>query len=78
MIYLEIPYVAENDRVSRVSAESEIKILNISDSTKAEIFEAIYHRHPEGVNFEDKQLEQVLLLENALSRFGIPYRQIKE
>jgi hypothetical protein len=78
MIYLEIPYVAENDRVSRISAESEIKILNISDITKAEIFEAIYHRRPEGVSFEDKDFDQVLLLENALNRFGIPYRQIKE
>jgi hypothetical protein len=78
MIYLEIPYVAENDRVNRVSAKNEIQSLNISESAKAEIFEAIYHRRPEGVSFEDKDLEQVLLLENALSRFGVPYRQIKE
>ena len=78
MLYIEIPYVTENNQVSKSSAEKEIQILKISNETKAEVFEAIYNRLPRGVNFEDNDLEQVLLLENALSRLGVPYRQIKE
>lgn len=78
MIYIEIPYIAENNQVNRNSAKNEIQILNISDEEKANVFEAIYHRLPSGVSFDDKDVEQVLLLENALHRLGIPYRQVKE
>lgn len=78
MLYIEIPYVAENNQVNRTLAENEIQVLKISNEAKAEVFEAIYNRLPRGINFEDKDLEQVVLLENALRRLGIPYRQIKE
>lgn len=78
MLYLEIPYIPENSRVNKASAQNEIQILNISNEAKADVFEAIYNRYPRGVNFEDKDLEQVLLLENALRRLGIPYRQTQE
>ena len=78
MLYIEIPYVAENNRVSKTSAKNEIQILDISDEAKADVYEAIFHRRPSGVSFEDKDLEQVLLLENALRRLGIPYRHVKE
>lgn len=78
MIYLEIPYIVENNRVSKATAQNEIMILKISDESKAEVFEAIYHRRPSGVSFEDREMEQVLLLENALRRLGVPYRQVKE
>lgn len=78
MIFLEIPFVPENKNVNRSSAEKEIRILNISQALKAEVFDAIYNQRPSGVNFENSDLEQVLLLEKALSRLGIPYRQVKE
>lgn len=78
MIFLEIPFVHENKSVNKSSVEKEIQILNISQELKAEIFDAIYNQRPSGVNFEDADLEQVLLLEKALGRLGIPYRQVKE
>lgn len=78
MVYIEIPFVAENNRVSKTTAENEIQILDISNEAKAEVFEAIYHRLPTGVSFEDKEIEQVVLLENLLRRLGIPYRQVKD
>ena len=78
MIYLEIPYVAENNRVSRITAKNEILVLELSDEAKAEVFEAIYHRQPSGVSFEDSEHDQVLLLESTLRRLSIPYRQVKE
>jgi hypothetical protein len=78
MVYIEIPYVPENNRVSKTTAKNEIEILKISNEAKAEVFEAIYHRQPTGVSFDNKELEQVLLLEKTLGRLGIPYRQIKE
>ncbi len=78
MIYLEIPYVSENNRISRISAENEIQALTISDEAKSSVYEAIYHRHPGGVTFEDKELKQVLLLENVLRRLGIPYRKVDQ
>jgi hypothetical protein len=78
MVYLEIPYIVENNRVNRSTAQNEIQMLNISNEAKADVFEAIYNRRPEGVSFDDKELEEVLLLENALRKLGIPYRQVKE
>jgi hypothetical protein len=78
MLYIEIPYITENNQVNKTSAQNEIQILKISNEAKADVFEAIYNRHPRGVNFDEKDLEQVLLLENALRRLGIPYRQVKE
>lgn len=78
MVYIEIPFAAENNRVSKTIAENEIQILDISNEAKAEVFEAIYHRRPNGVSFEDKEIEQVVLLENLLRRLGIPYRQVKD
>jgi hypothetical protein len=78
MLYIEIPYVSENNRVNKVWARNEIRILKITDEAKADVFEAIYHRLPGRVSFEDKEIEQVLLLEAALRKLGVPYRQIKE
>jgi hypothetical protein len=78
MIFLEIPFVHENKSVNKSSAEKEIQILNISQELKAEVFDAIYNQRPSGVNFENSDLEQVLLLEKALGRLGIPYRQVKD
>lgn len=78
MVYIEIPFTAENNRVSKITAENEIQILDISNEAKAEVFEAIYHRRPNGVSFEDKEIEQVLLLENVLRRLGVPYRQVED
>jgi predicted transcriptional regulator len=78
MVYLEIPYIAENNRVNRTTAQNEIQILKISNEAKADVFEAIFNRRPNGVSFEDKEIDQVLLLEKVLGKLGIPYRQVKE
>ena len=78
MIYLEIPFVSENNRVNRTSAENELQILKLSDAAKADVFDAIYHYYPKGVSFENNEMEQVLSLENALSRLRIPFRQVVE
>lgn len=78
MIFLEIPFVSENKSVNKSSVEKEIRILNINQNLKAEVFDAIYNQRPSGVNFENSDLEQVLLLEKALGRLGIPYRHVKD
>ncbi|MCU1288565.1 MAG: hypothetical protein JWN60_794 [Acidobacteria bacterium] len=78
MLYIEIPYIDENNRIDRTSAQNEIQMLEISDEEKANVFDAIYHRKPNGVGFDSKDLKEVMLLETALLRLGVPFRRIKE
>lgn len=77
MVYINIPYVHENNRIDKSLAEKELAILNISDEAKHDAFEAIYNIHPRGVTF-GKDLKEALLLEDALNRLGVPYRQSEE
>ena len=76
MVYVNIPYIFENERIDRTRAESELKILEISEAAKHEAFEAIYHKRPRGVSFSE--LRDALLLQGALARLGVPYRQSDE
>lgn len=78
MIYLEIPYVIENNRVDKTSVKNEIQNLQISTETKAGIFDAIFNPHPRQVDFDNADLKEVVLLETALHRLGIPYRRVQE
>jgi hypothetical protein len=76
MVYVNIPYVVENDRIARELTAKELKILEINEAAKHEAFAAIYNKRPRGVNFTD--VNQALQLQQTLSRLGVPYRQSPE
>jgi hypothetical protein len=76
MVYVNIPYIPENDRVDREIAARELQMLNIDEAAKQEAFDAIYNKRPRGVNFTDPQ--QAVRLQGALHNLGIPYRQSPE
>ena len=76
MVYVNIPYVSENDRLDREVTARELQILDIDEAAKKEAFAAIYNKRPRGVNFSDPQ--QAFRLQGALYRLGIPYRQSPE
>jgi hypothetical protein len=76
MVFVNIPYVVENDRIDPSIVTKELKLLNISEAAKHDAFAAIYNKRPRGVNFED--VSQALELQKVLYRLGVPYRQTKE
>ena len=78
MVYINIPYQIENDRIDRATVIKEIQALDINENAKYEAFEAIYHRKPHGVSFDEKGLNEATQLENVLRRLGIAYRQSEE
>ena len=77
MVYINIPFVIENNRIDKDVARQELQILDISEDAKYEAFEAIYNRNPRGVNFDNKDLKQALSLQNVLAKLGAPYRQVE-
>ena len=76
MVYVNIPYNAENDRIDRELTARELKSVDIGDADRYEAFEAIYNKRPRGVQFKD--VKKALLLEAALSRLGVGYSQTEE
>ena len=78
MVYINIPYVLENNRIDRDFAKKEIQLLDINDTAKENAYLAIYNLNPRGVNFEGENSTEAFLLEGALKRLGIPYRQSEE
>ncbi len=78
MVYINIPYHVENDRIDRETVIKEIRALTINEDAKYEAFEAIYNRKPHGVSFDDKGLSEAVQLEAVLKRLGIAYRQSEE
>ncbi len=78
MVYINIPYQVENDRIDRATVIKEIGALDINEDAKYEAFEAIYHRKPHGVSFDEKSLNEATRLETVLQRLGIAYRQSEE
>lgn len=78
MIYINIPYVTENNRIDKDFAKKEIQFLNINEAAKQDAYAAIYNLHPRGVNFESKDSAEALLLTGFLKRLGIPYRESEE
>jgi hypothetical protein len=78
MVYIDIPYVAENNRIDKEIAKKEIEILDISDGAKINAYTAIYNLYPRGVNFSNKNSIEALLLEDTLKRLGVPYRRSEE
>lgn len=78
MVFINIPFVIENNRIDKNFARNELQILDISEEAKQEAFKAIYDRKIRGVNFDDKDTKEVLLLEKTLARLGVPFRQTEE
>ena len=78
MVYINIPYYVENDRIDRDTVIKEIQALDINENAKYEAFEAIYNRKPHGVSFDDNSLKEAVQLETVLKRLGIGYRQSEE
>ena len=76
MVYINIPYVVENDRIDRTVTAKELQILSISETAKHDVFNAIYNKHPRCIDLDDKN--QASQLQEALSRLGVPYRQSNE
>jgi hypothetical protein len=78
MVYINIPYVPENDRIDKDFAKREIQLLDINDTAKQTAYAAIYNLNPRGVNFESKDSVEAIILGNALKKLGIPYRESEE
>lgn len=78
MVYINIPYVPENNRIDKDFAKKELQSLDISGNAQQSAFAAIYNLNPRGVNFEPKDSVEALILESALNRLGIPYRRTEE
>lgn len=76
MVYVNIPYSVENERIDRAIVAKELQSVDISDSDRYEAFEAIYNKRPRGVHFSD--LKRASQLQKALSRLGVAYRQTEE
>jgi hypothetical protein len=78
MVYINIPYVPENNRIDKDLIEKELQSLDINEDAKHAAFEAIYNRLPHGVSFDENDLKEAFQLEKVLSRLGIPYRESEE
>lgn len=78
MVYINIPYTPENNRINKDVAKKEIQLLDISDSAKQYAYTAIYNINPRGVGFNNQQSVEALLLEGALKKLGVPYRKSEE
>jgi len=77
MVYIDIPYAVENQRIGRDMMREEIERLKISDEAKRNTLAAIYNFKPRGVEFDVGELSQVKLLEEIFIRVGIPFRQME-
>lgn len=77
MVYIDIPYVPENNRIDKDLLKKELHLLNISDEAKLKIYNAIYNLKPRGVSFGDN-IKEANTLQSILSRLSIPYRQTED
>ena len=78
MVYIDIPYVVENNRINKDLVKKEIEILNISERAKQSAYAAIYNFRPRGVDFRGNEAVEAILLEVVLKKLGVPYRRINE
>lgn len=74
MLFLDIPYVVENNRIEKEKVQRELALLEIDEKARSEAFAAVYNMRPRGVLFENKDLRQAQMLEKVFSKLGIPYR----
>lgn len=78
MVFINIPFVAENKKIDAELVIKTLQPLDISEEAKYTAFESIYNLKPRGVSFAEGDLSKALLLENALSKLGVCYRQSEE
>jgi len=78
MVFVNIPYVPENNRIGRDLTKKEIQALDISDTAKQSAYAAVYNKRPRGVNFDSKHSVEAIMLEDLLRKLGIPYRRSEE
>lgn len=78
MVYIDIPFAVENQRVDRGMMKEEIGRLTISDEAKRSTLAAIYNFKPRGVEFAVGEMSQVTLLEEILVRVGVPFRRMEQ
>jgi len=78
MVFINIPYVPENNRIEKDLVSRELESLDITHDAKWNAFEAIFNRLPRGVEFEGKDAGKAHLLENVLRKLGISFRQSEE
>ncbi len=78
MVFINIPFVVENKNIDTEIVIKALKSLDISENARYEAFQSIYNRRPRGVLFAEGDLDKAVLLENALRKLGIPYRQTEE
>ena len=78
MVYISIPYVPENNRISKKLVKREIDMLDIDDDAKQKVNKAIYTLKPRGVDFEGVNIAVIVKLEDTLRNLGIPYRRLEE
>jgi hypothetical protein len=78
MVYINIPYIPENNKINKDVAKKEIQSLDINNNAKQSAYAAIYNLHPRGVNFERKNAVEAFMLEDVLKRLGVPYRKSEE
>ena len=76
MVYVNIPYVIENDRLDPSRVGKELGVLPISEGAKHDAFAAIYNKHPRGVSFDNPS--DAVLLQKALYSLGVPFRTTPE
>jgi hypothetical protein len=77
-MYINIPYVPENDRIDRDTFAKELEAIDISEDSRFRAFAAVYGLRPRRVNFEITESDQLRQLLNVLGRFGIGYRVTPE
>lgn len=78
MVFVNIPYLPENDRIGRELTKKELEALDISDNAKENAYAAVYHKRPRGVDFDSKHSVEAIMLEDLLYKLGIPYRRSEE
>lgn len=78
MVFINIPFVAENKNIDTEIVIKALSSLDISEDAKHDAFQSIYNRRPRGVTFAESDLDKARQLENALGKLGIPYRQTEE
>ena len=74
MLFMDIPYVRENERIEKETVLKELALLTINETVRDEAFAAVYNPKPRGVTFEDGDLWQAQMLSRVFIKLGIPYR----
>jgi hypothetical protein len=77
-MYINIPYVPENDLIDRDTFAKELGAIEISEDARYRAFAAVYGIRPRRVTFEINESTQLRKLLDLLIRFGIGHRVTTE